>query len=283
MNRYKPIGWRNDNYRHSLAARGIRTSLYIKGGGKNKLTVNPGKKEIIEIDMINKPYFEPRFEPSPLPDLMIIERKNIRGHKMILPSAADRRSYMDKVLLNAEVMSDQDGRQLTPKARFQISIDQKPTPQLIRLLRDKGLSVEQRQQIKDTIRVRYDKQEQPFKEEIARRVAQMKAQAEKDVEILENPEAAGYVPIRKGRGRPKAIKKVKEEKKEDKMKEAEEKDEYNDGLFPEALIEELVPDEYFEEKEKKNRSEEKYDKAFEEEDMKSDLPKDGILDEEEEE
>jgi hypothetical protein len=27
MNRYKPTGWRNDNYRHSLAARGYRVSL----------------------------------------------------------------------------------------------------------------------------------------------------------------------------------------------------------------------------------------------------------------
>ena len=27
MNRYKPIGWRNESYRHSLAAKGIRTSF----------------------------------------------------------------------------------------------------------------------------------------------------------------------------------------------------------------------------------------------------------------
>jgi len=27
MNRYKPVGWRNESYRHSLAAKGIRTSF----------------------------------------------------------------------------------------------------------------------------------------------------------------------------------------------------------------------------------------------------------------
>jgi len=30
MNRYKPIGWRNESYRHSLAAKGIRTSFAMR-------------------------------------------------------------------------------------------------------------------------------------------------------------------------------------------------------------------------------------------------------------
>jgi len=32
MSRYKPIGWRNDSYRHSLAAKGIKTSFSIIKG-----------------------------------------------------------------------------------------------------------------------------------------------------------------------------------------------------------------------------------------------------------
>jgi len=30
MNRYKPVGWRNESYRHSLAAKGIRTSFGLR-------------------------------------------------------------------------------------------------------------------------------------------------------------------------------------------------------------------------------------------------------------
>jgi hypothetical protein len=34
MNRYKPVGWRNEAYRHSLAARGCRTAM---AGNKSRL------------------------------------------------------------------------------------------------------------------------------------------------------------------------------------------------------------------------------------------------------
>ena len=28
MNRYKPVGWRNESYRHLLAAKGVKTKLH---------------------------------------------------------------------------------------------------------------------------------------------------------------------------------------------------------------------------------------------------------------
>jgi hypothetical protein len=36
MSRYKPLGWRNDNYRHSLAARGYRTALRAYRGPRGQ-------------------------------------------------------------------------------------------------------------------------------------------------------------------------------------------------------------------------------------------------------
>ena len=52
MSRYKSVGWRNDNYRHSLAARGVRTSFLHKGSSKHMLTDKNRKGEkIISVDI----------------------------------------------------------------------------------------------------------------------------------------------------------------------------------------------------------------------------------------
>jgi len=50
MNRYKPVGWRNESYRHSLAAKGIRTSFKKKRidvgiGWKDEFDIGPGWSE----------------------------------------------------------------------------------------------------------------------------------------------------------------------------------------------------------------------------------------------
>jgi len=72
MNRYKPVGWRNENYRHSLAARGLskkisvgstfwptkRNSFYIPGRlmKRKPLVVVDGFKEELDIS----PYMSDR-------------------------------------------------------------------------------------------------------------------------------------------------------------------------------------------------------------------------------
>jgi len=41
MNRYKPIGWRNESYRHSLAAKGIKTKVDMSFALKSSVVVCP--------------------------------------------------------------------------------------------------------------------------------------------------------------------------------------------------------------------------------------------------
>jgi len=55
MNRYKPIGWRNESYRHSLAAKGIKTKvrmsfspMEVKGGYSQRYFIYKGIKFLLE-------------------------------------------------------------------------------------------------------------------------------------------------------------------------------------------------------------------------------------------
>lgn len=54
MNRYKPLGWRYESYRHSLAAKGIKTRLSFVRINENpsykRIRINRGYKDVVQVD-----------------------------------------------------------------------------------------------------------------------------------------------------------------------------------------------------------------------------------------
>lgn len=61
MNRFKPIGWKYEGYRHSLAARGIKTSFKLKYGKDIPAQLHTGSKEFKDISEVKQHLpFKPR-------------------------------------------------------------------------------------------------------------------------------------------------------------------------------------------------------------------------------
>jgi hypothetical protein len=297
MNRYKPIGWRFESYRHSLSARGIRNSFYVRGAGKDKIMIKtpptpmpeflkkilppemaekmkelPGKKEIIKVEMINEP--EPQQD---LPDFTYPGRPEVRTvMRTRHPSAYDR-------MIGETPIEDIEKQliipgEITPASRFRQQMEFLRTASLVRRLRDMGLTVQQRQIVKDIISERMEKQRKPFEEDVKKQVSEIKAQAEKDVETLEKPEEAGYVPLKRGRGRPpkKKGESVRPAKEKKKTKEEREEEEIERAVSPESRLSEILPEE-----DEKDSSEKAYERAFMYEN-EDELVRDGELQEGEE-